>query len=441
MSYGRGGRSDPLERVTQRFQHRVLRRDSDRYARIRGPMYLTHLSLTNFRNFVRLESDFLHGLTILVGANAQGKTSLLEAIYFLAGAGSPHARSERELINFLALRESPSVARVVAELHRRDRLQRIEIRLILEPPEPGSEPRLRKEVLLNGVKRRVGDLPGVFNAVMFLPQDMRVIEGSPGERRRFLDGALTQADPVYSGTLADYTKVLAQRNALLKQLQDHGADNGQLSFWDEQLVSLAATTIRARAVAMRELEGLAGPIHLKLSRGKESLRLQYQPACRPAERADGQLGLPLPGPIDWAGISREAIRNDLYQALLDTRAEEIARGLTILGPHRDDFSFLANGLDLRQYGSRGQNRTAMLALKLAEVDWLRQRTGEQPVLLLDEVLAELDVERRQDLMARVATAHQAVMTAADLEMFPDSSDQSPTIWQIQAGTVRPMASL
>ncbi|HLC02111.1 MAG TPA: DNA replication/repair protein RecF [Anaerolineales bacterium] len=404
-------------------------------------MQLTHLSLTNFRNFVRLETDFPGGLTILVGANAQGKTSLLEAIYFLAGAGSPHARSERELINFLALDEIPSVARITAELQRQDRLQRIELRLILDSPEPGGDPRLRKEVLLNGVKRRISDLPGEFNAVMFLPQDMRIIEGSPGERRRFLDSALTQADSVYPGTLSDYTKVLSQRNALLKQLQERGTDNEQLSFWDEQLAGLAANTIRARALAMRELETLAIPIHSELSRGKESLRLQYQPACEPAGRADGQLGLPMPTQTDWAGVSRETIRNDLLQALVDLRAEEIARGLTLLGPHRDDITFRANGLDLRLYGSRGQNRTAMLAIKLAEIEWMRQRTGEQPVLLLDEVLAELDVERRQDLIRRVETAHQAILTAADLAMFPDSTERQTTVWHIHAGSVRPKAPI
>jgi DNA replication and repair protein RecF len=402
-------------------------------------MHLTHLSLSNFRNFVRLETDFPSGLTILVGANAQGKTSLLEAIYFLAGAGSPHARSERELVNFLALNETPSVARIVAEVRRQDRLHRIELRLILEAPEPGSEPRLHKEVLLNGVKRRMSDLPGAFNAVMFLPQDMRIIEGPPGERRRFLDAALTQADPVYADTLSEYTKVLSQRNALLKQLQDRSADSDQLRFWDEQLTGLAANTIRARALAMRELETLAMPIHSELSRSKESLRLLYQPACEPARRADGQLGLPLPTTRDWAGVNREVIRNDLIRALVESRAEEIARGMTLLGPHRDDISFLANGLDLRLYGSRGQNRTAMLAVKLAEVEWMSRRTGEYPVLLLDEVLAELDVERRQDLIRRVVIAHQAILTAADLAMFPDFGDRQTTIWHIQAGSVRPNA--
>jgi DNA replication and repair protein RecF len=322
-----------------------------------------------------------------------------------------------------------------------DRLQRIELRLILEPPEPGSEARLRKEALLNGVKRRVGDLPGAFNAVMFLPQDMRIIEGSPGERRRFLDSALTQADPVYAEALSDYGKVLSQRNALLKQLQDHGADGEQLGFWDERLAGLAANTIRARALAMRELETLADPIHSELSRGKENLRLMYQPACGPSSPADGQLDLPLSSTMDWAGVSRDVIRNDLLQALRDSRVEEISRGMTIIGPHRDDITFLANGLDLRHYGSRGQNRTAMLALKLAEVEWMRQRTGEPPVLLLDEVLAELDVERRQDLIRRVATAHQAIVTAADLAMFPGSSDGRTTIWQIHAGSVRPKAPI
>jgi DNA replication and repair protein RecF len=165
-------------------------------------MQLTHLSLTNFRNFVRLETDVAPGPTLLFGDNAQGKTSLLEAIYYLTAASSPHTTSDRQLINFLALREPAPFARIVAEIQRGDRLGRIEIRLTVEAEASSPDGRLKKEILINGVKRRISDLAGAFNAVLFLPQDLKVVEGSPSDRRRHLDATLSQADPVYTDSLS-----------------------------------------------------------------------------------------------------------------------------------------------------------------------------------------------------------------------------------------------
>jgi DNA replication and repair protein RecF len=401
------------------------------YARIPAPMRLTHLSLTNFRNFVRLETDISAGTTLITGANAQGKTSLLEAVHYLSGAHSPHAISDRQLINFLALDENPPVSRLVAELQRADRLQRIEIRLVLEPAMPGSESRLRKEILINGVRRRVSDLAGIMTSVMFLPQDMRVIEGTPGERRRHLDASLCQADALYAQVLAEYAKVLGQRNALLKQLQERGGD--ELDFWDERLVDLAATLMRSRATALAELEMAAEPIHRALTSGLEGLRLVYDPSHSPGKSAAGQLGLPFEAAFDWHSVTRQDLIQGMQASLKAMRREEISRGMTLIGPHRDDVIFRAAGLDLRTYGSRGQNRTAMLALKLAEIEWLEQRTGEHPVLLLDEVLAELDVPRRERLLASVAAAPQTLLTSADRGMFSEAFCRQATIWQIDAG--------
>jgi DNA replication and repair protein RecF len=319
-----------------------------------------------------------------------------------------------------------------------DRPQRIEIRLVLEPVGVVGEQRLRKEVLLNGIKRRVRDLAGVFNAVMFLPQDMYVIEGPPSERRRTLNDALTQADPTYADALSEYGKILPQRNALLKQLQERNGDPAELSFWDEQLCEHGATLVRARALALSELENLAEPIHQDLTRGTETLRLKYLPSYHPALPSKGQIGLPIETAVDLTSVGRDAIRSGMSTTLERTRQDEIARGMTLIGPHRDDFNFLANGIDLRLYGSRGQNRTAMLSLKLAEVDWLQQRTGEVPVLLLDEVLSELDTERREDLLTRVNTAQQAILTAADLGMFHGNFCKKATMWKIEGGTVSPL---
>jgi DNA replication and repair protein RecF len=315
----------------------------------------------------------------------------------------------------------------------------VEIRLLLEPGINGSEARLHREVLLNGVKRRVSDLAGGLHAVLFLPQDLRVLEGPPSERRQHLDSTLAQADAVYAESLSEYGKVLAQRNALLKQMDEQGGISAQLGFWDDELAEQGATLIRARALALAEHDRLASPIHAHLTRGREALHLEYLPSFDPLPPAPSQLGLPLETAPDRTLLSRDAIRDGLRQALERSRLEDLQRRATTLGPHRDDFRFTANGIDLRAYGSRGQNRTAMLALKLAEIEWLHQRTTEWPVLLLDEVLAELDGERRQDLLHRVARLPQALVTAADIEMFEGEFRRAATTWEVVAGTLRPTA--
>jgi DNA replication and repair protein RecF len=400
-------------------------------------MLLQHLSLTNVRNFVRLETEIPAGPTLIVGANAQGKTSLLEAVYYLARANSPHAQSDRQLINFLALQEPAPFARLVAEFRRADRPQRVEIRLVLEPGNSSAEPHLHREVLLNGIRRRVSDLAGGLHAVLFLPQDLRVLEGPPSERRQHLDSSLAQADAAYAEALSEYGKVLTQRNALLRQLGEQGSHTSQLSFWDEELAEHGATLIRGRALALAEHDRLAAPIHHDLTRGRETLHLEYLPSYDPLTPA-AQLGLPLQAAPDRTVISRQAIRDGLLLALEGQRPEDLARGSTSLGPHRDDFRFTSNGIDLRAYGSRGQNRTAILTLKLAEVEWLHQRTSEWPILLLDEVLAELDTERRQDLLQRVTDLPQVMVTTADAEMFSGEFRQRTTVWEVVGGVLHPM---
>ncbi len=402
-------------------------------------MLLHHLSLTNFRNYIRLEADFPSGPLVLVGANAQGKTSLLEAIYFLTAAASPHTPTDRQLINFRALREPQPFARIVAETATREGARRIEIRLIDQPAGIPSglsgELRFRKDIFVNGARVRAGDLAGQFNAVMFLPQETQVIEGSPSARRRYLDDALSQVNRAYAAALDEYAKVVTQRNALLKLLGESGGDSGQLDFWDEKLVEGGALIIRSRAAALNELERLAAPIHRSLTRGAEALRLVYRPSFDPAAPPEGQIELPLDIPIERGGIPLDQIRDGLLRRLQERRAEEIARGMTTVGPHRDEVRFLASGLDLGTYGSRGQVRTAVLALKLAEMAWMRDKAGEWPVLLLDEMMAELDAERRADLLLRINGAEQAVMTTTDLGLFSQPFKDKARIWTVSAGTV------
>lgn len=425
-------------------------------------MHLTHLSLTNFRNFARLDVDVPRGPVLLVGGNAQGKTSLLEAVYFLATFVSFHATSDRQLINFLAGREPLAVARIVADFQSKhppaglapfstappqngaarsgqaaSGMHRLEVRIIQEANLFNGSPRLRKELLLDGVKRRLNEVMGQFNAVLFLPHMLRVVEGAPEERRRYLNLAMAQVLPRYAPALAEYGRALTQRNALLKQLSERGSDAlnaaPQLAYWDEQLALFGAELVHARIHAIHELERLAARFHRELTRGQEVLRLSYQPAYDPLPQPPRQYALPLEAPIDRSGLALEKIQQGFLACLKKQRSEEIARGMTTSGPHRDEMRFLSNGVDLGTYGSRGQARTAVLSLKLAEVAWMKEKTGQWPVLLLDEVLAELDAERRSDLLGRLEESEQSMLTTTDLDHFSPAFVQGAKIWHIQGG--------
>ncbi len=398
-------------------------------------MHLHHLSLTNFRSLTRLDVDVPRGTIVLVGDNAQGKTSVLEAVYMLATLTSFNSESDRELINFFAAREPLAVGRIKADFRREGgdgRLHHLEVRIIQETG-AGNGSRVRKEVLVDGLKKKVGEAVGQFNAVLFLPQMMSIIDGSPTHRRRYLDLALAQVTPGYTETLANYTRVLDQRNALLKQLGEHSGDPDQLTYWDEQITSLGAKLIHARIHAVQEIEFLAAQIHRDLTQGREILRLNYQPAYDPLPDPGGQYKLKLDDPRDRTAYSLEQIQKGFTAALQKLRREEIARGVTTTGPHRDELRFLSNSVDLGTYGSRGQIRTALLTLKLAEVHWMKQKTGHWPVLLLDEVLAELDHQRRTDLLTRVSACEQALMTTTDLNLFAPEFVAGTKVWEIREG--------
>ena len=398
-------------------------------------MRLTHISLTDFRNFTRLDLAVPAGAVLLTGNNAQGKTSLLEAIYYLATFDSFHADNDRQLINFLAGRGSLAVARIVADFTRSGSAHRLEVRIIQEAT-GGNGLSIRKEVLVDGVKRKVSEAMGHFNAVLFLPQSTRVIEGAPDDRRRYLNLTLSQVITAYPVALSDYARALTQRNALLKLLNERGGDVTQLDYWDEQLAATGSQLIQARIRAVQEIERPAARLHADLSHGEEILRLSYQPAYDPLPRPNGQFALPMDAPADRMGISIEQIRQGFTEALASLRQEEIARGFTTIGPHRDELRFLVNGVDLGIYGSRGQVRTAILALKLAEVAWMKAKTSHWPVLLLDEVLAELDVQRREDLLARLADCQQSLLTTTDLNLFTPTFIQKATLWRVQEGRVK-----
>jgi DNA replication and repair protein RecF len=386
-------------------------------------MHLRHLSLTNFRNYSRLELALPARVILLHGANAQGKTNLLEAIYYLATSRSPQTTTDRELFNWITDREEmvPYV-RLTTEVVRADRAHQVEIVLQKEPVAGGSNGerrRLRKQIRVDKAKRRALDLVGQINVVLFMPQDMALVDGSPSRRRRYLDVALCQVDAEYCRSLSRYNRVLAERNALLRQWRERRIDPDELAYWDEQLIGYGIIVITRRRDAVTELDQRASELHHQLSGGVERLCLVYQPALTVQPNDD------------------EASLGDVYRAELSRqRPREIERGTTLVGPHRDEVRFLVNDqVDLSKFGSRGQQRTAVVALKLAEVDWMRQRTGEWPVLLLDGVLAELDKSRRDFLLAQVNGVEQALITTTDPTFFDADFLADMTLLKVEGGRV------
>ncbi len=407
-------------------------------------MRLHHLSLTNFRNYIRLELDFPARLTLLQGGNAQGKSNLLEAIHYLATGRAPQAEMERELVNWLALEDPLPYARAAADITHDHQPKRLEITLV--PANGLGRPlNFRKQVRINGVARRALDLVGNLRVVLFVPQDIELIAGPPARRRRYLDVALCQMSRAYCRALASYSQVLTQRNALLRSLQEgnafpaRGSDQGQLQFWNEQLIEHGTLlmTERQRFVSSLDIEARAR--HRELTNGRERLQLYYIPSFDPTRRPEANAQFPLalecnetvaasfPSPAEVA----EAFAGHLQAAY----RRELAAGVTLIGPHRDDLRFIVANRDLRVYGSRGQQRTAALALKLAEVQVMTRETGEPPVLLLDDVMSELDATRRQMLLSTLNDVPQAVITTTDWDDFTPAFRAQAHLLRVSDGKI------
>ena len=408
-------------------------------------MRIEHLSLTNFRNYARLELDFSGHTTLLQGDNAQGKTNLLEAIYYLATTRSPYAGTEHELVNWLAEDQDLPHARLVAQVRKGDSSLRIEITLVRTQSSQANSPSYRKHIKVNGVNKRALDLVGRVNVVLFLPEDIDLVAGSPSGRRRYLDATLCQIDPRYCRTLQKYNRVLTQRNHLLRTLREREGDRDQLLFWDRSLVENGAYLVARRQDVISELDRLVQAIHLELTGQKERLRLRYEPSFDPSRPppSDYQLSLELQLPSE-SGIHQpetslsqvaEAFRAQLHEI----RRREILQGMTLIGPQRDDLRFLVGGIDLNIYGSRGQQRTAALALKLAEVELIGQEVGEQPILLLDDVMSELDDARRGYLMRMMDGAQQAILTTTDLKAYSTEFLAEVTLLRVKEGRIEEMA--
>lgn len=374
-------------------------------------MHLSHLVLNDFRNFRHLDLPLGRGLSLFYGENAQGKTNLLEAVSMLATSNSFHAASDREVVNWYA---PDRIARITAEVSRLEDEVKIEIVIIdasggdtlptdAEPVFPASAPeRQRKRIKVNGVVKKATDLIGQVTVVLFAPTDLRLVDGSPEDRRRFLDRALCQAQPRYCAALARYRKVITQRSALLKRIRENQEDPRMLEFLDEKLIELAAMIVYERQRMVNVLNTHTDELQTQISGGREGLHIVYHPAF--------QLD---PG---WNTLeAMEHYRRQLHAA----RRREIQQGVCLLGPHRDDLEFVANDVNLLTYGSRGQQRTAALSAKLAELEFMRAATGEEPVLLLDDVFSELDASRREYLLRLALDHEQALVTATDMAGIPE----------------------
>ncbi len=401
-------------------------------------MRCTHLSLVNFRNYLRLELDLEAGVTVLVGDNAQGKSNLLEALFVLATTKSFRASAERELINWGALAESPAYARIGARVERASGPLRLEILIRederrfdpLSPQEAMAT--VTKRIKVNGVQRRAIDTLGLVNVVLFSPQDIDLVQGSPQVRRRYLDVTIAQTDRRYCRALAHYNKVLLQRNHLLRQIRERHARADQLFVWDQELVRTGAFITWQRWRAVNALHRLAHAIHRDLADQQELLAVHYR----------ASIALPTPWPEGPAEAVVSALATRFQEQLERARDRELAQGVSLVGPHRDDLAFTVDGRPLNLYGSRGQQRTVALAMKLAEAAYMREQTGEPPILLLDDLMSELDETRRRRVLAALAPDQQVILTTTDLEALTPDFLAAATVLRVTRGLVsRPAAAL
>jgi DNA replication and repair protein RecF len=369
-------------------------------------MYLSHLALTDFRNFKQQEMTLGPGLFLFHGENAQGKTNLLEAVTMLTTAHSFHTTADREVMNWDS---TEHLTRLRSTAVRAGGPLQIEI-VIFDPTaaQPNAVPatpsvveRPRKRIKVNGVVKKPLDLFGLVTIVLFAPTDLSLVDGPPEERRRFLDRSLCQMRAHYCQALLTYRKIVTQRAALLKRIRENQEDPRMLDYLDEKLTELANVLMYERQRMVAALNEQVDELQANLSGGREHLKIIY----RPSLHMD-----PAWGPLEALDHYRVQLR--------EVRRREIHQGVCSLGPHRDDLEFLVNGVNMLSYGSRGQQRTVALAAKLAELAYMQVVTGEEPILLLDDVFSELDLLRRAHLLRQILHHEQVLMTTTDFSGFP-----------------------
>lgn len=374
-------------------------------------MYLQHLHLIQYRNYENQEFDLNRGVNVLIGANGQGKTNLLEAIYYLAMGNNFRGNKDTELIQW-----EKSYFRLTGLMKKEEseRFHTLEVYIDKEK---------NKQLKINGVKyKSMSELYTYLRVVLFSPDDLKIVKGAPAERRRYLDGCMSQQDKTYYRLIRDYDRIVQQRNNVLKSLQyrqDHRQDaQGQLAVWNQYLVAYGSQIIYKRLQYLKMLVPMARKVQQALTSEKERFSVTYHCSM-------GAIG----------DFSLEQIKDLFERILVQKQGEEIARGTTLWGPHRDDLIFYLNGMDLKRYGSQGQQRTAILSLKLAELQTFYKLYGEYPLLLLDDVMSELDDDRRRFLLNMVKKYQiQTIITGANIELLTDEIAENE-IFSIQEGKI------
>lgn len=373
-------------------------------------MIIESLELKNYRNYRELSLSFDPGTNLLYGDNAQGKTNILEALYYCASAKSHRGSKDKEIIRF-----GEEEAHVKLLLRKRDVPYRIDMHLKMNSA---------KGIAVNGLPiRRASELFGILNAVLFSPEDLNIIKNGPADRRRFMDLELCQLDRSYVHALVSYNRALVQRNRLLKDISFQPELRETLDLWDAQLVNYGSQLIRARRDFLMRLNPVIGPIHSGLTGGKEEISVIYD------SNTDEQ---------------------EFGSSLTRARESDLRQKITSVGPHRDDIGFFVKrtdaedqsaavprdlrGMDLRRFGSQGQQRTAALSLKLSEIGLMEQATGESPVLLLDDVLSELDTDRQKQLLKTISRI-QTVITSTGMENLLGKDFRIDRIFEVRNGAV------
>lgn len=362
-------------------------------------MIIKSIELADYRNYDSLTMYFDRGTNILYGDNAQGKTNILEAIFVMATTKSHKGSKDKEIVNF-----GKEEGHIRAYLEKEGVETRIDMHL---------RKNKSKGIAIDGQKiKKAADLLGLCNVVFFSPEDLGIIKNGPAERRHFVDMELCQLDGFYLYNLNHYNKIVIQRNKLLKDMYLNPDLKETLSIWDMQLVSFGSKIIERRSLFVEQLNEIIYDIHKKLSGDKEEIKIHYEPDVKLSE---------------------------FEEKLKNSQDRDIKSKMTSVGPHRDDFSFMVGDVDIRKFGSQGQQRTAALSLKLSEIELVKKITKDTPVLLLDDVLSELDSNRRNFLLDSIGDI-QTIITCTGLEEFVNHRFEMNKVYEVSEGKVTCMSS-
>lgn len=374
-------------------------------------MILKEIKLENFTNYESFKCALSEGVNIFIGDNGQGKSNLLDSIYYVACEHSARNHKDRDMILW-----GRDYFKISASFLNKFGLNEVEITYNKKKKEG------KKTLLLNQYKiEKAKDYVGYFNAVFFSPEDLYIVKGDPNLRRKYLDDELVQTDNQYFMYLYQYKKVLDQRNALLKEAYRRRSLLDSMAVWEEQLSKYGTFLLKCRLEMVHHLKNVAGDIHSFLTDGEETLDVSYESKLPVSLLESGQLA---------------SFQSLYFNQLKENRITDLERGYTQLGPHRDDLGLLINGMSAKKFGSQGQQRTAALSLKIAEVELINNKKGEYPILLLDDVLSELDKKRKNKLFMRLEKGIQTVITSTDLNDIEPSISNKGKVFTIEKGNFK-----